>query len=491
MNKLLLFFSLLLIYSSGFSQNSSGNCFYIDYETWNAGTQPPVFFDCGNDTKFEVGAELTMEAWIRVYNAGWNQKILGKANMPFNNGYVLAIEVGKNYSEIFNPVQNELKGGAVPVDSAWVHFCTTFKAGEKMATYVNGVKTAELTPTNNPIGVNTNASFIIGHAPWADHSYQYFGHIDEVRIWNVAHTEEEINSLMFKSLKGDEAGLVASYNFNETDGTVLHDNSVNELNGSLNETADYYSWKSSTAPVGDETMYEMYDIDGIWFGKNDSQYNYLISDKGLNLLGKLSKKDFDYAILGHNNENGISTDDLANLPANSQRVARTWYCNASSNVRADMVFQLTNASGTGEALNSVNDASLYTLLFRTNPEDDFTPLYGGNIKSGEAIIFNNVKLQNGYYSMALSDEVVVNPNGINEAFIDQISIYPNPAKSIINIGIEEKSEIIIYDLSGKIVYQRIHNEINNQVNTSNLKPSYYVVKVITKNKQYLSKLIIN
>jgi len=491
MNKFLLLFSFLLLVSTSFSQNSSGNCFYIDYETWNDGTAPPVFFDCGKDSKFDVGSELTMEAWIRVYNAGWNQKILGKVNMPFDNGYVLAIEVGKNYSEIFNPVHNELKGGAVPVDSAWVHFCTTFKAGEKMATYVNGVQTAELTPTNDPIGVNADASFIIGHAPWSDHSYQFFGHIDEVRIWNVAHSEEEINSLMFKSLKGDENGLVANYNFNELDGTILHDNSINGLDGSLNETADYYSWINSTAPVGDEIMYEMHNVDGIWFGKDNDQYNYLISDKGLGLIGKLSEKDFDYALMGHNNENGTSVEALENMPANSERIARSWYCNTSSSVYADMVFHLTNGAGSGTSLETNTNAKLYTLLYRSSLDAEFSPLYAGNLVSGEAVLFNNIKLKSGFYTLALSEEQVSFPNGIQEQFLNQIYVYPNPANTHYSLNLENESQVIIYDITGKVVYKQIHNSIDNTIDVAKLKPSYYLVKVLEKNKQYLTKLIIN
>lgn len=489
MKHLLLLFMLAIVLN-GFSQNSSGNCFYIDYETWNAGTQPPVFFDCGKDPKFDVGNELTMEAWIRVYNAGWNQKILGKVHSPFDNGYIMAIEVGKNYSEIFNPVLNELKGGATPVDSAWVHFCTTFKAGEKMATYVNGVQTAELTPTNAPIGAS-DSSFIIGHAPWSEHSFQYFGYIDEVRIWNVAHSEEEVNSLMFKSLKGDEAGLVASYAFNESEGMVAHDNSSNQFHGNLNASADYFSWEASTAPVGDAVMYEMHDVDGIWFGKNDAEYNYLISDKGLGLIGKLSEKDFDYAIMGHDNANGTSSDGLTNMPENTVRVARTWYCNASQDVLADMVFQLSNAAGGGNELESVSAAARYTLLHKSSVNDAFVPLYCGNIVSGSAVIFNNIKLEDGYYSISLSDEQVVDPNAINQRFLNQIALFPNPNRGVFTIDLVQDSYIEIYNSSGQLVYNKQHQAEENHLQLTQLPASYYLVKITTTNKQYFTKLIIN
>ncbi|MFM7015856.1 MAG: hypothetical protein ACKOX3_05945, partial [Bacteroidota bacterium] len=108
------------------AQTTAGNSFYIDYPTWNAGTKPPVYFNCGTNNVLNTGNELTMEVWVRMYNSTWNQKLLGKVTPAFDNGYLMAVQLGQNYSEIWNPSVNTIQAGSSPIDSAWVHFATTF-----------------------------------------------------------------------------------------------------------------------------------------------------------------------------------------------------------------------------------------------------------------------------------------------------------------------------------------------------------------------------
>ena len=84
-------FSFLLKAAS--AQTPAGNSFYIDYPSWNAGTQPPVYFNCGTNNILNTGNELTMEVWVRLYNSTWNQKIMWKITNTFDNddfdGYII------------------------------------------------------------------------------------------------------------------------------------------------------------------------------------------------------------------------------------------------------------------------------------------------------------------------------------------------------------------------------------------------------------------
>jgi hypothetical protein len=52
--------------------------------------------------------------------------------------------------------------------------------------------------------------------------------MDEIRIWNVARTEKEINEFMMTTLNGDEPGLNAHYSF---DGGNAKDNTKNKNDG--------------------------------------------------------------------------------------------------------------------------------------------------------------------------------------------------------------------------------------------------------------------
>lgn len=49
------------------------------------------------------------------------------------------------------------------------------------------------------------------------------GKIDEVRVWNKARTDAEIKSTMHSVLRGDEAGLIGNWHFDEGVGTVSKD----------------------------------------------------------------------------------------------------------------------------------------------------------------------------------------------------------------------------------------------------------------------------
>ncbi len=68
-----------------------------------------------------------------------------------------------------------------------------------------------------------------------------------------------------------------------------------------------------------------------------------------------------------------------------------------------------------------------------------------------------------------------------------INIYPNPANSIINIELPlsmpyKNAYIEIKDLTGKILHTQIITEYKNTLNVSFLKPSLYIVSLISDNK---------
>ena len=71
----------------------------------------------------------------------------------------------------------------------------------------------------------------------------FIGQIDEVRVWNVARTVDEIRSDMNTQLNGDEPGLVGYWKFDaETEG-VVHDATSNKNDGKLvgNATLEPYT----------------------------------------------------------------------------------------------------------------------------------------------------------------------------------------------------------------------------------------------------------
>ena len=80
--------------------------------------------------------------------------------------------------------------------------------------------------------------------------------------------------------------------------------------------------------------------------------------------------------------------------------------------------------------------------------------------------------------------------GINDYNVDDmVSVYPNPASSILNIEAENLISVTILDMSGKIVYFALENCSATSIDLSGFANAEYVVKVETENGRSLKRII--
>lgn len=87
-------------------------------------------------------------------------------------------------------------------------------------------------------------------------NWSFQGQIDEVRLWSVARTAEEIAAYRSQELVGDEPGLAAYYKMSDGSGLVLSDDSPNNWNGTLEDGGGivppdglYPQWVISSAGI--------------------------------------------------------------------------------------------------------------------------------------------------------------------------------------------------------------------------------------------------
>ncbi len=109
-------------------------------------------------------------------------------------------------------------------ENTWYHVAATYD-GAMMRLFLDGTevgstaKTGTLT-TNSAVG-----AFIGANPPVIDNPWK--GEIDEVRIWNTARTQAQIQANGSSELTGNEAGLQAYYQFNEGSGQTINDQAGN------------------------------------------------------------------------------------------------------------------------------------------------------------------------------------------------------------------------------------------------------------------------
>jgi hypothetical protein len=237
-------------------------------------------FDGANDfvsindaASLDLSTGMTLEAWVRpATNSGWRTVILKET--PGNLAYCIyasqtvqrpgtEIRVGSN---VYNS-----SGTAALATNAWTHLASTYD-GSILRLYVNGVQTASravsgsLVQSSNPLRIG-------GNLVWGEY---FRGQIDDVRIYNGALTQSQIQSDMATPVAAaaqdavpPSVSMTAPADGSTVSGTVTlsaqaSDNvgvaSVQFLrNGAATGSADTTSpysitWDTATAPNGTYTL---------------------------------------------------------------------------------------------------------------------------------------------------------------------------------------------------------------------------------------------
>ena len=168
-------------------------------------------FDGINDNifrgAFNLNNNFTYETWFRYEKTG-------KAGYAFINGtgtgYGIYITADGKPS-FFLTGSNGLEATNAMVDGNWYHFALTKgAANEGYKFYVNG----KLESSTNNVATSATGFLVIG-ACCDGTQGNLKTTLDEFRVWNTTRTVEEINAFKNKELTGNEANLLAYYDFNQ------------------------------------------------------------------------------------------------------------------------------------------------------------------------------------------------------------------------------------------------------------------------------------
>ncbi|MEW6157554.1 MAG: FG-GAP-like repeat-containing protein, partial [Verrucomicrobiota bacterium] len=167
--------------------------------------------------------EFTVEAWAYGLDMGGYREIISQGSG--GNAFYLGYDTGNNIRS-----GDGWGSTGIPFPFHGWHHLAIVKSATDTKLYVDGVLRASRGGTiPNPAA---NTPFTIGkqYGPYGEY---WPGGVDEVRVWNVARTAEEIQQNYASALTGNEAGLIGYWKFDEGSGTTLADASSQGQAGTI------------------------------------------------------------------------------------------------------------------------------------------------------------------------------------------------------------------------------------------------------------------
>jgi len=258
--RLMTVFFILFAFKAEAQNNALNFDGYSDYNP--SGSQNKVV--CGNSIGNFGTSDFTIEFNIKTTstdsNAEWlltKRSVCGHAsffNIGITNGFVyLEIDQDNNGTN-----HNDLASTTAVNDGTW-HHVALVRSGTSLTFYIDGIVSGSKTDSFITSVSNSDNLTIGGFGSTCSSNQNYVGSLDEVRIWNVARTQSQIQASKNTELVGNEIGLITYYNFNQgtangsnNNVTTLLDKTVNANNGTLNNfalTGTISNWVGGNAPV--------------------------------------------------------------------------------------------------------------------------------------------------------------------------------------------------------------------------------------------------
>jgi len=106
-------------------------------------------------------------------------------------------------------------GGATATDTdiaaGWHHIAIVSDGSKYTKIFIDGVEGNMIATSAN---VLSNQEITVAH-PTSGSGFTFQGQMDEIRIWSISRDQAQIQATLSQELVGNEAGLLAYYNFNQ------------------------------------------------------------------------------------------------------------------------------------------------------------------------------------------------------------------------------------------------------------------------------------
>ena len=203
----------------------------------SAAVSRSTYFD-GTDSYLTAGdvndlanTDYTISAWVKRNVAGAKFDVVSKRNyfnenLPsepgpdndgsYNHGYSFRINQDGKFRMVWrdpaDSSNNVMQTSATIPENEWHHICATFNSGTNMVSlYIDGYL-EDSDDTLDPMNVASDEHFIIGAAHYIKRQQRAQASVDEVRVWNVTLSGDQIRYIMNQEIIN---------NSNFADGKVL------------------------------------------------------------------------------------------------------------------------------------------------------------------------------------------------------------------------------------------------------------------------------
>ncbi len=159
-----------------------------------------------NNSLPQGNAPRTIETWIKYSTLKNDMSIFNYGTYSANQKFTLHL-----YNGVYIIGEgNDLSTGYNFNDGNWHHLAVTHD-GTTTIVYVDGIVRGTRNTTYNTTGFDYQMGVSLRNGSF---DFRFEGTIDELRVWNVARTQQEIADNMYNGISS-APGLIAYYSFND------------------------------------------------------------------------------------------------------------------------------------------------------------------------------------------------------------------------------------------------------------------------------------
>lgn len=212
----------------------------------------------GTNQNVDVNASFiyqvfTIDMWIKP-GATQMQYAAILDNNHNNNRSIVLQQNGSNTNQYYFGGSQGAFTQTIPFNlkaNIWQHIALVSTKTKKLV-YVNGILINSQSSTDT---IKYDGTQFLRFARWGGGGRYWNGIMDEVRIWNVALTQDQIRDRMCHKIRVSDplySNLNLYYNFDESSGSDAYDGSLNISNATLVNSPDRVL---SGAPIGNASTY--------------------------------------------------------------------------------------------------------------------------------------------------------------------------------------------------------------------------------------------